>query len=129
MRKILFVIFVLSLSACAKNVIPNVEICADAGQFGAFCKFTRSGNSRNIEKPQWDMDRVGQFCMTPEGIGKYQKFIETACNHDRNCVDEANKAIELLRRMNIRVAKLLPQYQIQRIPAPKKTQRVSKNDN
>jgi hypothetical protein len=111
MRNLFLVMGLLSTVACSKLTIPNVEICADVGNAGAVCKYTRSNDSRDISKPQWDTERLGQFCMNPDALGEYQKFVEEACNHEKNCIDEAKRMRLFIHRMQARVAQRDRAYQ------------------
>lgn len=87
MRKLKVYLVFLFLVGCTL-FYPNVEICTDGGRFGAFCKYTRSSIQRSLTKPQWDVYRVGQFGISPDGFGKYQRFIADQCTIGKNCKDE-----------------------------------------
>lgn len=92
-------LFVLALltSSCTQTV-PNAQVCADKGILGAKCAFTRNGPESKLAKLQWDRTRVGWFCMDARDFGKYQKFIEDACAHDKNCVDEVFNFVKGLKQ-------------------------------
>ena len=89
-------LFIFAAIACSIKLpsgvvleIPNIEVCADKGSFGAFCAWTRDGTDREIAKQAWDAERFGYYCMKPEGFVRFQEFIEKACASDSTCVDEA----------------------------------------
>ena len=96
---LLVISFAFALNACS-NTVPNAEVCADMGHLGSFCAFTIRGPERRLSKRQWDQYRYGQLCMNVENFAKYQKFIERACQQNKNCVEEAEvKFTEFENRM------------------------------
>lgn len=100
MRFILVLALSLGAIGCGGLKIPNEWVCADGGKHGAFCAMTRSNSEQRLSKAQWDKVRVGWFCMHPDSFGNYQKFIELACNQNKNCIDDATrKAANLYREL------------------------------
>ena len=95
---LLLSLLIFALSGCSL-VVPNVKICADKGKFGAVCAYTRDAKKKKIQvsKQEWDRERIGQFCMDAEGLGKYQTFIEKACQQNKNCVDEIQQFVKTLK--------------------------------
>lgn len=89
--KYVIIFSLLLLTACNGLTVPNVEVCADEGKYGAFCKYTRSERTRELTKGQWDAIRPGYFCMSAPAYGSYQRFIEQACNQEKSCIDEAEQ--------------------------------------
>lgn len=92
------IILSLLLTGCGLT-IPNVEVCADEGRFGAYCKYTRSERERELNKAQWDALRAqGWFCMSPPAYGAYQKFVEQACNQNKSCSDQVEQNVKEFQR-------------------------------
>lgn len=81
--------------------IPNVEICADEGDLGAFCKFTRKNQTRTLNLAQWDQQRFGWFCMASDSLAEYQSFIQHACNQEKNCIEQANQTLRTFERLRL----------------------------
>lgn len=80
-RRVIIFLVLFMLSSCALT-IPNVEICADKGRFGAFCQYTTSPEQkRSLTVAQWLAVRQAdpQFCFAPEALGAYNSFISDQC--------------------------------------------------
>jgi hypothetical protein len=85
--------------------IPNVLICADAITHGAYCQYTRSGQSQTLNQAQWDQLRFGWFCMGADALAEYQKFIESSCNYNKDCVSSALALNRTISRLKARQTK------------------------
>lgn len=73
--------------------MPNVEICANAGKFGANCAHTISTDTRWIGPNAWEKESIGQLCMTAESYGKIKTAILKLCDKSGACNEEAIKNI------------------------------------
>ena len=81
--------------------IPNVEICADEGDLGAFCKYTRKNQTRTLNLAEWDQQRFGWFCMDSDALDDYQSFIQHACNQEKNCIEQATQTFRTFQRLKL----------------------------
>jgi hypothetical protein len=93
---ILFVLVCLTcLEGCVGLQIPNIPIYRDKGKLGAIKSYTRGEEERQtIPLLEWNKIRFGMFCMDPQGLGDYRKFIEMACQRDKNCIDGVRRVLD-----------------------------------
>lgn len=78
----------LASLSCAHVNVPNVEVCADLGEFGASCANTNNDQTRRIDQPKWDEYRYGQLCVTPAGFASWKGVIEKLCGKTDMCTFE-----------------------------------------
>lgn len=78
--RILFALGLLLLSGCASVQIPDTEWCGDMGSEGAACFHTLTDESRDIPKPEWDNERFGQVCTTPNDFASIKSALEKLCS-------------------------------------------------
>ena len=75
--------------------VPNLEVCVDKGILGAFCAYTNTDKTRDVEERAWAVERFGYFCMSPENFAKNQRFFEEACEQTKNCkIEELRERFE-----------------------------------
>jgi hypothetical protein len=79
--------------------VPNAEVCIELPSRAAFCKYTLQDTERFLSKDEWDNMSVGRLSLTPEDFGKYQKFIERACEFIKCTEEEKQKHKELIEHL------------------------------
>ena len=84
--QILWVILCIFLASCKSVLIQDTEVCGDKGPLGATCFHTNTTDHRDIDKTQWDLDRVGQLCVTADGFTIWKTALEQLCHETKNCV-------------------------------------------
>lgn len=88
-----------ALSGCGRIAIKDSYWCADAGKFGAECFKLNSGETKSLDKFQWDRLRVGQICSGTDEPGKAYAEIKAAllklCANTNRCTFEEQKKINL----------------------------------
>lgn len=96
LRKSCAILLICALSSsCAKIKISDMEVCADGGSLGAFCFTTLSGKEREINKFQWDDERLGMLCMQAKDFGELKAAILKFCADKKSrCVMEAVEKVE-----------------------------------
>lgn len=83
----------LLLNACAQVEIKDTELCGDFGPEGASCFHLMTPAKRRIDKPVWDVERVGQLCITAQGFADFKQEIEQLCSLSDKCTYENKKLI------------------------------------
>ena len=63
------------------------------GSAGATCFKTLSGETRDIEKEQWDQERFGQICSSADTFANWKKAILKLCRLSRRCSYDAKKKL------------------------------------
>ena len=56
------------------------------GELGASCFNTLNDNARDIEKEQWDKERFGMLCATPDVFADVKRTILQLCKAYKKCV-------------------------------------------
>lgn len=85
------------LSSCLTSVkIKDSEWCGDMGSEGASCFTTISGQSRDIPLREWEEDRFGMICGSPEAFLDWRTAIEKLCNKNKKCLYETKKKLSKL---------------------------------
>lgn len=79
-----FIIALPLISGCSLTV-PDMKVFRDKGDLGAHYAYTNSSGTGDVNKPDWDLIRFGQFCMNEEDFAKNQLFIEEACQITKGC--------------------------------------------
>jgi hypothetical protein len=51
------------------------------------------GEAQQLSKHEWDEYRFGNFCLTSEGFGNYQKFVRQVCTKHK-CTKEEVEGYE-----------------------------------
>lgn len=85
-------LLVLTLS-CAKVAVKNTEWCGDMGEFGAACFNTQNKDERSMNKAEWDTERFGMLCTTPESFAHWKAVILKLCDEEKRCTYEEKKAL------------------------------------
>jgi hypothetical protein len=94
LKSVFALLFVCLLSSCARVPIKNSEWCGDLGAEGASCFNTLNDNSRDISKEEWDKERVGKLCTSPETFADLQAAILKLCKASGRCVyDSKSKSL------------------------------------
>ena len=91
--RILFICATLLLTNCTNVVVKDSEWCADAGKLGASCWHTLNDKSRDIKKEDWDKERFGEVCATPQAFADMQAVIEIFCQNTGQCTEEAQTTV------------------------------------
>jgi hypothetical protein len=64
------------------------------GELGASCFHTQMDYQRDIEKGQWEIERVGQLCTKPENFANWKIAIIKLCRRNPICEFEVKKEFE-----------------------------------
>lgn len=64
------------------------------GELGATCFHTLSDGMRELEKEQWDRERVGQLCTTSESFANWKAAILKLCEETKRCTYEEEKLLQ-----------------------------------
>jgi predicted phage-related endonuclease len=85
-----------SLSAgCAQVHVKDGEWCGDAGEDGASCFHTLTEETRDVEKKQWDEERLGMLCTRSENFANWKTAIEQLCNKMKGlCTYETREMLQ-----------------------------------
>lgn len=98
MKTLILLIF---LGACSSSLtVYDKEVCVDLDKDGAHCHNTYVSKSRDIPKPQWDIERVGQLCMGPTAYSDTEKALDEVCVKLK-CTYEQHQILEQI-KMNMR---------------------------
>ena len=103
----LLILLVVTLSGC-QHMKENLtlydrEYCGDLGKVGAHCNHAFKDQKRDIPKPQWDKERVGQICVNSQAYADIGSLEEQVCIV-ANCTYEER---EMLRQADRRFKKLV----------------------
>lgn len=55
------------------------------GDDGAVCFHTLKTDTREIEKPAWDVERFGMICTTAQTFAEWKATIEKLCSASKRC--------------------------------------------
>lgn len=86
-------------NGCASVKIKNHELCVDKGLMGAFCAKTLSDEKREVDKSNWDSERMGMICAKSDVIADIKKALEKLCNETQGCTYEQVQAVKILEAM------------------------------
>ena len=89
-----------AIVSCSSVAVFNKEVCADLGVAGAHCAFTLSNppKRRDIQKPQWDKDRIGWMCMRAEDFSDAEDSIDSLCRSSNMCDYRTKERISQFKR-------------------------------
>lgn len=82
--KLAVILLGLVLTSCASLSVPNEEACIRL-QRGAACTYTLDGPERDFTEKQWEHVRIGRVSFDYKSYGEIRKFIEQACEKDKDC--------------------------------------------
>ena len=82
---ITLVVGLFALTGCKSVMIPDTEWCGDMGPDGATCVHTLSSATRDIAKPQWDIEREGMLCTQSSSFAAWKVIIEQLCHESSDC--------------------------------------------
>jgi len=91
--KILFIITAMT-SGCATVEIKDHEFCGDMGSMGADCFKTLTDGTRHLSKDEWDMERMGMICESPEVFGDWKAAILKLCHRSKACRYQAEETLQ-----------------------------------
>lgn len=95
MKRFVAVLLISSVfPACARIKIQDAEWCGDIGPYGAECFHTTTDEHRSIPKEQWDAERFGQLCTTPESFANWKAALLKLCKKTGMCTREEKRLIE-----------------------------------
>ena len=98
LKTLLAILFVSTLSSCARVKISDDPWCADAGKFGAECFYTVSNREFSLDKFQWDKLRVGQICSATQepgmGFMHLKNALEKLCADSNRCTKEQKEIVK-----------------------------------
>lgn len=84
------ILLILNLESCAKVKIKDHEFCADAGELGASCFYTRSNQTRRIPLHEWEEQRIGMICSHANTFADWKATILKLCRlAGRRCTYQA----------------------------------------
>lgn len=86
LKNICATLLILPLISCGTIEIHDQEWCSDQGELGASCFHTQTKEERDISKEDWDIQRVGMFCATPEVFSDYKRSIIQLCEAYDKCI-------------------------------------------
>jgi predicted small secreted protein len=87
------ILFAFLLSSCAQVQIKNSEWCGDLGEYGASCFNTLNEDGRDIQKDQWDEERLGMICTKADTFADLQASIIKLCKATNRCSFDKKKII------------------------------------
>ena len=90
----LVILFALILSSCGNVQVKNTEWCADIGPLGATCFNTLNDDTRDLDELEWEYERFGYVCTSPDDFAEIRKVIEKLCSSTRRCDFEDQKKIK-----------------------------------
>jgi len=64
------------------------------GDLGASCSHTLSDQKRDIPKAEWDQERFGQLCATPDSFANWKASLIKLCKETKLCTFAEEKAIK-----------------------------------
>lgn len=102
--KYLAVLFLLSLTQCARIQVSDHEYCGDMGSLGATCFHFLTAATRDIPQPDWDNMRFGQICTNdPNGqqgatFADIKATIEKLCSESKDCVYPPTSTLQLQKK-------------------------------
>lgn len=80
-------------SACSTVEIKNQEFCGDMGSMGADCFKTLTDETRHVSKDDWDNERMGMICESPEVFGDWKAVILKLCHKSKTCRYQAEETL------------------------------------
>jgi len=93
-KKLCVILFITAvISGCATVEIKNQEFCGDMGSMGATCFKTLTDDTRDINKTDWDNERMGMICESPEVFADWKGLIMKLCHKSRACRYQAEKML------------------------------------
>ncbi len=100
----------LILSGCVS--IKNHEFCADFGEDGAHCANFLSTETRDLTKPEWDLERENNMvCEKTEVFADWKSVIEKLCSESKRCKYED---IQSLKTFGLRLDRLAHEQRLRR---------------
>lgn len=84
------------LTSCAEVKIHDGEWCGDIGASGASCFHTISTSARDLTKEQWDLERFGWLCTSPQSFAEWKTALLKLCDYSDICTYEEIKVLEAL---------------------------------
>jgi hypothetical protein len=71
--------------SCDHVAVKDKEVCADLGVAGAHCNHLYASKPRDIEKAQWDRQRIGWMCMVADDFSDGEDSIDELCRISNLC--------------------------------------------
>ncbi len=93
LETLLIVLLTGALVNCSHVTIYDKEVCADLGYVGAECAHTYTEGTRQPTKGEWDHERVGWFCMSPDSFNDTETGIDQLCTTSKLCDYETQQRI------------------------------------
>lgn len=63
------------------------------GELGATCFHTLTDAHRDIPEDEWDAERLGYLCMSPDAYAELKTALHQLCYKNKRCSYEAKEAI------------------------------------
>lgn len=80
---------------CGHVTVFDTEVCADLGSAGGHCAHTLTDATRDIPKPQWDIERVGYLCMNSTSFNDIETAVDQLCTTTGLCDYQTREALNL----------------------------------
>lgn len=92
LKKLVIVLFLLSLSACAGVVPPDIEACVKGTKGFAYCNTTLSNQKKAVSYAY--VSQPGRVSMSLEDFGKLKKFVMAICEKSKKCQKQYSHNID-----------------------------------